>query len=470
MDSPGSLWPQLLILLILIMLNAFYAANETAYVSLNQSKIRAMADDGSRNARRVLQLIELPETFLATMQVITTLITLVIGSRMTLYYLSYMSSNGTMATWNVLQYVAIGLGFLGLALLIIVLGEVYPKQVALQAPEQVALSTSFIIMGTYRLFKPFVWLIQVASSGLRKITPIDFHKGDERFTRDEMKAILSESRDEGSIDLEEFTMLQGVLSLDDKMAREIMVPRTDTFMIDIEDDYSENIAEILSSPFSRIPIYEDDKDNVVGVLHIKHVLKAAAEHGFEHIQLHELASPPLFVPSTIYIDDLLVEFRRAENHMAILRDEYGGVEGIVTMEDVLEEIVGDIEDETDEISLGDIEQIDETHFYINGIVPLDKFNNYFEETLESDEVDTIAGLMIYHLGYVPENDEQLTFRANRYVLTTDTIENGRIRGIRVELDPLATIDTDYNLYSDVDQERVHQELTREINELETLKD
>ena len=325
-------------------------------------------------------------------------------------------------------------------------------------------------MGTYRLFKPFVWLIQAASSGLRKITPIDFHKGDERFTRDEMKAILSESRDEGSIDLEEFTMLQGVLSLDDKMAREIMVPRTDTFMIDIEDDYSENIAEILSSPFSRIPIYEDDKDNVVGVLHIKHVLKAAAEHGFEHIQLHELASPPLFVPSTIYIDDLLVEFRRAENHMAILRDEYGGVEGIVTMEDVLEEIVGDIEDETDEISLGDIEQIDETHFYINGIVPLDKFNNYFEETLESDEVDTIAGLMIYHLGYVPENDEQLTFRANRYVLTTDTIENGRIRGIRVELDPLATIDTDYNLYSDVDQERVHQELTREINELETLKD
>lgn len=209
---------------------------------------------------------------------------------------------------------------------------------------------------------------------------------------------------------------------------------------------------------------------MVGVLHIKHVLKAAAEHGFEHIQLHELASPPLFVPSTIYIDDLLVEFRRAENHMAILRDEYGGVEGIVTMEDVLEEIVGDIEDETDEISLGDIEQIDETHFYINGIVPLDKFNNYFEETLESDEVDTIAGLMIYHLGYVPENDEQLTFRANRYVLTTDTIENGRIRGIRVELDPLATIDTDYNLYSDVDQERVHQELTREINELETLKD
>ena len=156
--------------------------------------------------------------------------------------------------------------------------------------------------------------------------------------------------------------------------------------------------------------------------------------------------------------------------MAILRDEYGGVEGIVTMEDVLEEIVGDIEDETDEISLGDIEQIDETHFYINGIVPLDKFNNYFEETLESDEVDTIAGLMIYHLGYVPENDEQLTFRANRYVLTTDTIENGRIRGIRVELDPLAAIDTDYNLYSDVDQERVHQELTREINELETLKD
>lgn len=165
---------------------------------------------------------------------------------------------------------------------------------------------------------------------LKKLTPIEFTNEEEKLTRDEMKAILAQSRGEGVIDPSEFTMMQGVLSLDTKLARELMVPRTDTLMMDLDDDLEYNIALVLNSQYSRIPVYEEDKDNVIGVLHMKNVLKASKEVGFERISFRELVNTPLFVPSTIYIDDLLVEFRKTHTHMAIIKDEYGGVEGIIT--------------------------------------------------------------------------------------------------------------------------------------------
>src|SRR5699024_10832907 len=257
----------------------------------------------------------------------------------------------------------------------------------------------------------FIALLSASTRLLQRLTPLDFSENDEKFTRDEMKVLMAESRKEGSIDLAEFSMLQGVLSLDDKMAREIMVPRTDTIMVDIEDDYDENIEALLDTRYSRIPIYEGEKDNVVGVVHMKNLLKHARSVGFDNSDILDISSEPLFVPSTVFVDDLLVEFRREETHLAILRDEYGVVEGIVTLEDVLEEIVGDIVDETDISTAGDIRKIDDNNYYVNGILPIDKFNQYFDVELENDEVDTFAGLIIYHLGYVPDDDERIVLRA-----------------------------------------------------------
>ena len=243
-----------------------------------------------------------------------------------------------------------------------------------------------------------------------------------------------------------------------------MVPRTDTQMVDIEDSKEDILNTLLSSPFSRIPLYETEKDNVIGVIHMKNVMKAAREVGFDNIEFREIASEPLFVPSTIYIDDLLVEFKREQTNMAILRDEYGGVEGIVTLEDLLEEIVGEIEDETDMGNAGDIRKIDDQNYYINGGLSIDKFNNYFNQSLSDEEVDTIAGSIIYEIGYVPEDDEKVSVRANEYVLTTSHVENGRIRGVLVQLDPDFTVETLYNLYDEeteayVPMKEVLEELT-----------
>ena len=443
MDSSGnSLLGQLLIIIILTLINAFFAAAELAFVSVNQSKMRGLAEEGNKKAIRVLGLLEKSDDFLSTIQVAITLAGFLSSASASASFASLIAD--WLPTFPGAEQAAIVIVTLVLSYVTLVFGELYPKQLALQMPDELAMATSGVITVVRKLFSPFVKLLSFSTGLLKKITPIDFTAKEESFTRDEMKVLLAETRNSGAIDVAEFSMLQGVLSLDSKLAREVMVPRTDTQMVDVEDDYNDIMHELLSSPFSRIPIYREDKDNVISVIHVKSLLKAARETGFDNIDLLSISSEPLFVPSTIYIDDLLVEFKREQTHMAILRDEYGGVEGIVTLEDLIEEIVGDIEDETDINSSSSVRKIDDNNYYIKGGTPIDKFNQYFQLDLDSDEVDTMAGIIIELIGYMPDDDEKISVRAQDYVLTTSHVENGRIRGIHVAHDAERTLQTEFD--------------------------
>lgn len=447
MDPSGnSLTVQLITIIVLTAVNAFFAASEMAFVSVNRKKIETMVEEGDKKANRVLALLDNSEDFLATIQVAITLAGFLSSASAARSFVTYL--NNWLPKFSGSETVALVIVTLILSYFTLVFGELFPKQVALQMPEKIALATAGVIKIIQTIFKPFVRLLSASTGFLRRITPIDFTKEEEKFTREEMKAILAESKLEGTIDATELTMLEGVLSLDSKLAREVMVPRTDTEMVDIEDDPSEILDTLLNSSFSRIPLYEGEKDNVIGVIHMKNIIRTARQKGFDQIDFRQVASEPLVVPSTIFIDDLLLEFKREQTHMAILKDEYGGVEGIVTLEDLIEEIVGEIEDETDTVPSTDIRKIDDENYYINGGLPIDKFNHYFEESLGSEEVDTIAGAIIYEIGYVPDDDERVSVRANQYVLTTSHVENGRIRGIRVQVDPSYTIETEYNLYDE----------------------
>lgn len=447
MDPSGnSLLNQLLFIIVLTAINAFFAASEMAFVSVNRKKIEALEEEGNKRAAKVLVLLERSDNFLATIQVAITLAGFLSSASAATSFTQYISS--WLPNFPGAETVSMFIVTMILSYITLVFGELFPKQVALQMPEKITLWTAGTITWIQKIFKPFVSLLSASTGLLRRITPIDFSNEEEKFTRDEMKAILAESRLEGTLDPMELNMLEGVLSLDSKLAREVMVPRTDTEMVDIEDDSSEILETLMNSPFSRIPLYESEKDNVIGVIHMKNVMKAAREVGFENLDFKEIASEPLFVPSTIYIDDLLVEFRQKQTHLAILRDEYGGVEGIVTLEDLLEEIVGEIEDETDTGVIGDIRKIDDSTYYISGGLSIEKFNNYFGEELSSEEVDTIAGSIIYEIGYVPEDDERVAVRAGKYVLTTEQVENGRIRAVLVQVDEAHTLSTEYNLYDD----------------------
>ena len=433
-DPDGSsLGTEILIIVILTAINAFFAAAEIAFVSINQGKMSQKAQDGDKKAQRVMKLLENSDSFLATIQVAITLAG---------FFSS--ASAATSFTSRIEPYIAhvpgaatlsIAIVTMILSYITLVFGELYPKQVALQVAEPIALNTAGIILIVQKITKPFVWFLTASTGLLKRITPIEFTNAEEKLTRSEMKAILANSRNDGAIDSDEFTMLQGVLSLDTKVAREVMVPRTDTLMIDIDDPLEENISIMLESTFSRLPIYEEDKDNVIGVLHVKDILRAAKDNGFENIDLMSLAHEPLFVPSTIFVNDLLVEFRKTRHHMAILKDEYGGVEGVVTLEDLIEEIVGEIEDEYDEQEIT-YQQIDETTYEIDGGMSLERFNDLFKTKVDSEEVDTMAGIILEELGYFPEEGEVVEVRVEDYLLTPSQIdENDRIRQIKVIYQP-----------------------------------
>lgn len=440
-SSESSLMSQLLVIIILTLINAFFAAAEIAFVSINKSKMNQYAAEGDKKAERVLKLLETADDFLATIQVAITfagfLSSASAATSFALAFADYLPDFAGATT------VATVIVTLILSYFTLVFGELFPKQIALQMPESIAMGTSGAIVFAQKIFRPFIWLLSASTGLLQKITPIDFTESEEKFTREEMRVIIEQSRDSDSFDMDELDMMEGVLSLDSKIAREVMVPRTDTIMVDVDAPYEESLMRVIESPFSRIPLYKDEKDNVIGILHSKNLLRAASENGFENIDLMDISNRPMLVPSTIYTDDLLIEFQREQQHMAILIDEYGGVEGIVTMEDLLEEIVGDIDDESDVTSLGDIRIIDEFNYYVSGGLLIDEFNDYFDEDIESDEVDTIAGYIIHHIGYVPDEDERVSVRVNDYVLTTSEIKNGRIYSVLLNIDDERMIEVDY---------------------------
>lgn len=434
MEDPGSqsLLLQFVILLILTLFNAFFSASEMALVSLNRSKVEQKAEEGDKRYRRLLDVLENPNNFLSTIQVGITFISLLQGASLSAS-LGHVISGwlGNSATARTAGSI---IALIFLTYVSIVLGELYPKRIAMNLKDRLAIVSAPIIIFLGKIVSPFVWLLSASTNLLSRITPMTFDDADEKMTRDEIEYMLTNS--EETLDAEEIEMLQGIFSLDEMMAREVMIPRTDAFMIDINNDAQSNIEGILSQNFSRVPVYDDDKDRVVGVLHTKRLLEAGFKTGFDTIDLRKILQEPLFVPETIFVDDLLKALRNTQNQMAILLDEYGGVAGLVTLEDLLEEIVGEIDDETDTAEQF-VREIDENIYIVLGTMTLNEFNDYFETELESDDVDTIAGYYLTGVGSIPNQEEKVAYEVDskdkRITLINDKVKDGRITKLKVLL-------------------------------------
>lgn len=430
--DPGSTWPltrQMILVVTLVGINALFAAAEMAFVSLNQTKINELSAIGNKKAKRVLDLLENSDDFLHTIHVVITLIGFLNSAFAAFHFTDYIVP--LLGSIPGARTITMGLITLVLVYVTLVFGEMYPKEYALQLPEKTAMNLSGLILVVQYVLKPFIWLITASTELLKKITPVDFDSEKETMTRDEFRSYLEQSRQNEVIDIAEFSMLKGVLSLDNKIAREVMVPRTDTFMLDYDDGNDENIDRLLDVQYSRVPVYFEDKDNVLGIVHVKNLLKASKEKTLKEIDLKEIMNEPLFVPETIYIDDLLYELKRTRNQMAILNDEYGGVVGIVTLEDLLEEIVGDIDDEYDEIYQSII-PMEEKKFLVDGATPLDKFNDFFDTRLDSEDVDTIAGYFITEFGTIPQEEEDAFIQTEDLLLHVHKLDGSRISDLIVE--------------------------------------
>ncbi|EAC2236529.1 HlyC/CorC family transporter [Listeria monocytogenes] len=422
---------QLILIVVLTMLNAFFASAEMALVSLNKNRVKSQAETGDKKAVMLAKLVDDPSKFLATIQVGITLAG----------FFSSASAATSIATR--LESVFGGSSFakelsiivvtIVLSYITLVFGELYPKRLALQKSEKIARVSVRPIMAVGVVLRPFVKFLSFSTDILVKLTRMEKNTDNEKMTREEMQLLIETGRRDGVIEVEELQMLRGVFEMDNKYAREVMVPRTDAFMIDAETESEELCDALLSENFSRVPVYTGDQDSVLGILHMKDFFAEARKSGFENIDVKALVKDAYFAQETMFIDDLLKNMQRTRNQMAILMDEYGGVAGIVTVEDLLEEIVGEIDDENDVFS-DEVKKVDETTFIVEGRMPLDDFNKMFHVELPSRGVDTVAGFVLTLTGTIPEEDDKVVVEYGTLRFTVEEMNDARLVSVRVEKD------------------------------------
>jgi CBS domain containing-hemolysin-like protein len=407
----------------LILLNGFFVAAEYALVTARRTRIIELHHQGNRRARAVLRITGDPPQFIAAMQLGVTLTSLGIGA-LGEHALS-KAFDSLMAT-----VIAVVLAYLILTFFHVVLGELVPKGVALGHAEGAALWVSAPVRAFFAIFAPFVWT-------LRKTTDLVLHllglesPGAERepLSEAELRMLLSRSSAEGEIEHEEQQMIDKVFVFGDKDAADVMVPRPEVVAISVEMPPEQALAEVLDSPFTRYPVFRESLDDIVGVLHVRDLFTAVHDRGIAAVRIEEIVRPAYIVPETKDLASLLQEFRRTNNHFAVVVDEYGGMAGICTLEDLLEEIVGEIEDEFD-VPEEQIEQVDDDTYRIDGMFPIDEFNERFNTDLPDEDFHTVGGFVFGQLGRAPEPGDDVSFNGLRFDVLE--VEGNRIEKIAVE--------------------------------------
>lgn len=428
-DPGGQLLIQLSLIFGLTLLNAFFAAAEIALVSLNKNRIYQLAKEGHKKAQLLEQLIADPSKFMAAIQVGITLVTFFSSASAATGVASYFS--GVFSGIPYAKEISIFMITIFLSYITLVFGELFPKRVAIQNAEKVAMFSVRPILFICKVALPFVKLLSFSTNLVVKITGIGNDQEAEKVSREEIKLLAQAGQEDGTINAKELEMINGVFELDDKIAREIMTPRTATFAIDINTPSEELADLLLNEKYSRIPVYQEDSDTIIGILYIKDFFVAARKVGFDRVDIRSILREPYFVPETKYIDDLLKELQSTQNHLAIIIDEYGGFSGVVTIEDLLEEIVGEIDDEYDEIQ-EPIKQIDENLFIAKGTMLIDDFNEQFKTNINVPNIDTISGFILNQIGTIPDEGDHIVIEYDRILFTVESVKNNRLETIRIE--------------------------------------
>ncbi len=407
--EPANITSQLMLIFILTLLNAFFASAEMAIVSLNKNKIKLLSEEGNKKAKLLVKLMDEPTKFLSTIQV---------GITLAGFFSSASAATGI--SEDLAQYlsqlnipysrqIALVTVTIILSYITLVFGELFPKRIALQKSETIALFSVRPILYVSKITVPFVKLLSASTNILVRLVGLDNEGLDEKVSKEEIKSLVEVGQENGVINEKEKEMINSIFEFDDKLADEVMTPRTEVYLIDIEKPLKEYLDELIEERYSRIPVYEGSIDNIIGILYMKDFLGEARKHGFENVDIRSILHPAYFVPETKNIDDLFKELQAFKKHMAILIDEYGGFSGIVSIEDLIEEVMGNIEDEYDEDEPA-IKKIDNDIFIIDGMVSIDDFNDYFNIDIESQDYDTINGFLIDLLGRIPMSAEEKKHR------------------------------------------------------------
>ena len=423
----------ILLVIVFTLLNGFFSGSEMAFINADEKKLEKQAEEGDRKAKLALTLNRNQNRVLAVVQVAITLIG---------------TLNSAFATSGLSEYLTPYFGQQGAAIVIslvvtiltLIFGELLPKSIGQAVPESFSRIASTFINLVYIVFKPVVWFLTKALSFFQSLLPIDFSNQEDILSFSTIREIVVQGGEQGVLESEEVGMMQGVLKLNRRNAREVMVPRRQTLLIDINKEKSENHEVIVHTIYSRLPVYDDDPDNIIGFLLVKDYLRAVTIAGdFNEVDIRDLVHDPLIVPETLMLDDLFEQIQMTSSHIAIVKDEYGQTSGIITLEDIIEEIVGEIYDEYDnELHAEMVEEIDDSSWVVNGLMNINDFNERFNTILTSNEVDTMGGYFTLKAQIIPSSERLGTvIREEPYEIElTEVIESNvsQLKVTKVEVE------------------------------------
>ena len=437
MDDPGSLILKLVLLVLLIFVNAFFAMSEIAVISLNDNKVRKMAEDGNKKAKKIVKLTENSGKFLSTIQIGITLAGFLTSASASETFAGMLAD----ALKGTAVYKALGGGFIhGVSVVVItivmsyfslVLGELVPKKIAMQKSEKISFAVAPVLLFFSKVFSPFVRLLSASTNGVVRLIGLDPHADEETVTEEEIRLMVDVGEEKGVIEDVQKDMINGIFEFDDMTAAELMTHRTDMDAIDISDSPEECIKTAISSGHSRIPVFEEDIDNIIGIVYIKDLLKYVGKELPKDV-IRKVMRTPLFIPETKICSELFTEMTAKHIQMAVVVDEYGGTAGIVSLEDLIESIVGNIQDEYDNED-EEINKINETTFTIEGIMNVDEFTEETGIKLPEGDYDTVAGFVISRLGFLPRDGDLNEVFYENAKFTVLSVEGRRIEKIKVEV-------------------------------------
>ncbi len=436
--DPGSTILKLVLLFLLIMVNALFAMSEIAIISLNDTKLQKQAESGNKKAAQILKLISNSSGFLSTIQIGVTLagfLTSALAAQS--FAVTLANAIGRTPIADVIPMAVInGVSTVLITLIMgyfnLVLGELVPKKIAMQKPEQVSFKVVSILMVVHTVAKPFVKLLSLSTNAVVRLLGMDPNAAEETVTEEEIRMMVDAGQEKGVIEHAQKEMINNIFEFDDIDVSDVMTHRTDMACVAADDHINDVIQLSISEGYSRIPVYGDDLDNIIGIVYIKDLLKYIGTDLPEAESLTDLMRKAYYVPESKRCGDLFSEMTEKHIQMAIVVDEYGGTAGLVTLEDLLEAIVGNIQDEYDNEE-EEISKINETTFTIEGTTDLEEVEELIPVQFPEGDYDTLAGFLISQLGFLPEDGQMNTVVFQNVRFTILSVEDHRIEKIKVEL-------------------------------------
>lgn len=429
---------QIIVLILLIMLNAFFAASEIAYISLNDAKIDKQAKEGNKKAKSIKKMLKDPSKFLATIQIGITLAGFLSSAFASETFASKLAPilndlvpQVGIETWNNVSIILITIV---LSYFTLIFGELVPKRIAMRNYEKIAFGTVKALRFLSIITLPFVKFLTFSTNIVSKIFGVSGEE-EETVTEEEIRMMVDVGEEKGTIDKDESEMINNIFEFDDKIVSEIMLPRTEIFAVDINSSISDVIEELSSNNnrYSKIPVYEENIDEIKGVLYVKDILVSQKN---KNAKIKGLIKEAYYVSESKSVKEVFTELRQNKKQMAIIIDEYGGTSGIVTMEDILEEIVGEIYDEYDEI-IEKTKKIDDNTYILSGTLAIYEVEKILDIQIPDGEYDTLSGYLIEVLGKIPDEKEKPIIETEKVIYNVEKCKDKRIvrvKAVKREVD------------------------------------